>query len=198
MSALLKPLSRLLLPILLLLGGCSPAGFAVGVAASGGVAASSEKGFVTAVDDVGIRAGLNDRFFQRDLALFGDVSFAVEEGRVLLTGNVPTPADEVEAVRLAWQPEGVREVINELNVRDESSLVDQARDRWIATRLRADMMLDREISAVNYSVEVLNGRVFLLGIARNQGELERIKAYARQIPYVRGIVSHVRLLDAPA
>lgn len=116
---------------------------------------------------------------------------------MLLTGNVPTPADEVEAIRLAWQPEGVREVINELSVRDDSSLVDQARDRLVATRLKGDLMLDREVAAVNYSVEVLNGTVFLLGIARSQGELDRIERYVKQIPYVRGFVSYARILERP-
>jgi osmotically-inducible protein OsmY len=195
---LLKPLAFLSLPLCLLLGACSPAGVAVGAAASGGLAASSEKGFARSVDDVAIRAGLNERFFRKDLELFGDVSFAVEEGRVLLTGNVPTPADEVEAIRLAWQPEGVREVINELSVQDESSLVDQARDRWVATRLKGDLMLDREVAAVNYSIEVLNGTVFLLGIARSQAEIDRIERYVKQIPYVRGFVSYARILERPA
>lgn len=180
------------------LTACSPAGVGVGVAATGGLAASTEKGFVTAVDDAGIRAGLNERFFRKDLELFGAVNFSVEEGRVLLTGNVPTPADEVEAVRLAWQPEGVREVINELNVRDESSLIDQARDRWIGTQLKADLVLDREISAVNYSIEVVNGTVYLLGIARTAEELALVERYVKRAPYVRGLVSHVRVLEQAA
>ncbi len=180
------------------LAACSPTGAALGVAASGGLAASSEKGFATSVDDAAIRAGLNERFFRRDLELFADVGFSVEEGRVLLTGNVPTPGDEVEAVRLAWQPEGVREVINELQVRDESSLVDRARDRWIATQLKADLVLDRQVSAVNYSIEVLNGTVFVLGIARNRAALDRIERYARQIRYVRGFVPYVRFLEPEA
>lgn len=192
------PLSCLALLACLALGACTAGGAAVGAAATGGLAASSEKGFATAVDDAGIRAGLNDRFFKKDLALFGDVNFSIEEGRVLLTGTVPTPGDEVEAVRLAWQPEGVREVINELRVSDDSSLVDQARDRWIATQLKADLVLDREISAVNYSIEVVNGTVYLLGVARSRSELGRVERYAKQLRYVRGLVSHVRVLESGA
>lgn len=192
------PLACLALLTCLGLGACSPTGAAVGAAATGGLAASTEKGFATAVDDAAIRAGLNDRFLKKDLELYGDVNISVEEGRVLLTGTVPTPEDQVEAVRLAWQPEGVREVINELRVADDSSLVDQARDRWIAAQLKADLVLDREVSAVNYSIEVVNGRVYLLGIARSRRELERVERYVKQLRYVRGLVSHVRVLEAGA
>lgn len=189
------PLAGLLLLCGLLTTACSPTGAAVGAVATGGLAASSEKGFVASVDDAAIRAGLNDRFFKKDLELFADVNFAVEEGRVLLTGNVPTPADEVEAVRLAWQPEGVKEVIDELQVRDDSSLIDAGRDRWIAAELKADMVLDREISAVNYSIEVVNGVVYLLGVARSQQELDKIDRYVKRIAYVQGYVPYVRVLE---
>ncbi|SMF08718.1 Osmotically-inducible protein OsmY, contains BON domain [Tistlia consotensis] len=189
------PLAGLALLCCLLPGACSPTGAAVGAAATGGLAASSEKGFAAAVDDAAIRAGLNDRFFKKNLELFADVNFAVEEGRVLLTGDVPTPADEVEAVRLAWQPEGVKEVIDELRVRDDSSLIDAARDRWIATELKADLVFDREVSAVNYSIEVVNGVVYLLGVARTQQELDTIERYVKQIAYVQGFVSYVHVLE---
>ena len=40
----------------------------------------------------------------------------VHEGRVLLAGQVEHPAMRVEAVRLAWQVDGVREVIDEIQV----------------------------------------------------------------------------------
>lgn len=198
MTAVFLPRAALLLLCVLPLPACSPVGVGVGVAATGGLAASTEKGFETAVDDAAIRAGLNERFFRRDLALFGAVNFSVEEGRVLLTGNVETPQDEVEAVRLAWQPEGVREVINELSVRDDSSLVDQARDRWIATKLKADMVLDRDISAVNYSIEVVNNTVYLLGVARSTEELMLVERYVKREPYVRGLVTYVRILETGA
>ncbi len=40
--------------------------------------------------------------------------------------------------------------------------------------------------------------VYLIGIAQSPAELERATNHARAIPYVRKVVSHVRLKDAPA
>ena len=40
---------------------------------------------------------------------------------------------------------------------------------------------------------MVNGIVYLIGIAQNQKELDRVIAHARDINYVRNIISHVRV-----
>ena len=47
--------------------------------------------------------------------------------------------------------------------------------------------------AINYSVETVNGTIYLIGIAQNQEELDRVIAHARTIEYVRKVVDHVRV-----
>jgi len=116
---------------------------------------------------------------------------------VLLSGNVQKPEHRVEAARLTWEVPGVREVYNEIEVRDESDLIDSARDKWIVLRLRGDLLLDNQVSAVNYSIESVNQVVYLIGIAQDEAELDRVLRYAKDVPFVRGIVNYVRLADAP-
>jgi len=182
----------------LALSACSPAiTLAGGGAAAGGVAAQQERGFSTAVQDQAIAARINERFFATDVELFGDVGTQVQEGRVLLSGNVQKPEHRVEAARLTWEVPGVREVYNEIEVRDESDLIDSARDKWIVLRLRGDLLLDNQVSAVNYSIESVNQVVYLIGIAQDEAELDRVLRYAKDVPFVRGIVNYVRLADAP-
>ena len=82
--------------------GCSPVGVAVGAGAAGATAAQTEKGIRGVADDTRIRAQLNGLFFTTDVDLYQQVGFTVDQGRVLLTGNVPTPEARVEAVRLTW------------------------------------------------------------------------------------------------
>ncbi len=50
---------------------------------------------------------------------------------------------------------------------------------------------------MNYSIETVNGVVYLIGVAQSQEELDRVINHARQISYVRRIVSHVRIKGAP-
>ena len=43
----------------------------------------------------------------------------------------------------------------------------------------------------------MNGTVYLMGIAQNQAELNRVKNHARGLDYVRRVISHVRLKKPP-
>lgn len=177
--------------------GCSPLGAAVGVGAVGVTAAQTEKGFRRSVSDTEIRIAINDRWFQADEEMFRKVNLQVQEGRVLLSGNVRLPEQRVEAVRLAWQAPGVREVINEIEVNDTSGLSDLARDIWISTELKAALVFDDQVSSIDYSIETVNQVIYLMGVARTQAELDRVIGHAKDIAYVRRVVSYVLLVDDP-
>ena len=96
------PLVGLLAALAVGAAGCTPVGVAIGAGAAGATATQTEKGFAAAVDDTRIKAELNGLFFTTNAALFQEVTFKVEEGRVLLTGVVPKPEDRVQASKLAW------------------------------------------------------------------------------------------------
>ena len=183
----------LLLAGSLFLSGCAE--LLIGAAATTGVAIAEERSVGDAVDDLTIRAELNHLFFRDDVELFGDVSFSVIEGRVLLKGSVPTPDDRIRALRLAWQAAGVREVINELQVADDSGILDYARDTWISAQLKGKLLVDGDVLSINYSVETVDGTVYLLGIAQDEAELARVTEHARSIEDVKRVVSHVVLKD---
>ena len=161
-------------------------------------ATQSEKGFRRSVADTDIRIAINDLWLKADEEMFRKVNLQVEEGRVLLSGNVRLPEQRIEAVRLAWRAPGVREVINEIEVNDSSSLGNAARDSWIATELEATLLLDKQVSSTNYSVETVNQEVYLMGVAASQAELDRVIGHAKDIAYVRRVVSYVLLVDDPA
>jgi len=181
-----------------ILAGCTPVGVAVGVGAATATAASQERGFQGALQDTETRLDINHLFLKESEALFTNVNLQVQEGRVLLTGAVEKPETELAAVRLAWLGKGVREVINEIEVTDQSSLSDTARDFWIETQLKGKILIDKEITSINYSVESVNLTVYLMGIAQNQAELTRVIGHAKDISYVRNVISYVRLKDDPA
>ena len=185
----------LLLALPLPLSGCIE--FFVGAAATTGIAIAEERSVGDAVDDLTIRAELNHLFFQENVDLYQNVSFSVIEGRVLLKGSVPTPEDRVNALRLAWQAGGVREVINEIQVADKGGILDYARDKWISGQLETKILLDVDVLSINYSVGTVNGTVYLMGIAQDEEELARVIEHARSIEDVKRVVSHVITKDDP-
>jgi osmotically-inducible protein OsmY len=181
----------------ILLAGCSPVGTAVGVAATTINMATQERGLVTGVDDNLIWVGINERMFQKDTKLFQKVSLQVHEGRVLLTGFVQKPEHRVMATELAWQADGVREVQNEIQIGRSLDAGDYAEDAWLIARLRMKLMADSQVRANNYSVDCIRSTIYLIGVAQDQTELQRVIDHARDIPYVAAVVNRVRLLDAP-
>lgn len=183
-----------LLAALLPLGGCAP--LVVGGAAVGATVVAQDRPVKTAIADSAIQADIGKRLLEFDVDVFQRVDIEVVEGKVLLTGIVPDPQNRIDAVRIAWQADGVAEVINEIEVRDTSSLSDAARDSWITTKLRSAILFDSEIHSINYTIDTVNKTVFLMGIAQSQAELDRVIGYARQIDYVRRVVPYVRIAPA--
>ncbi|MEE3625563.1 BON domain-containing protein [Nitrospirillum sp. BR 11752] len=120
------------------------------------------------------------------------LNVTVDRGEVLLTGNARDPDMRVDAVRLAWQADGVRKVLNEIKIADESSLSDSATDAWINTKLWAALLLDGQVKSSNYSIETVNQVVYIMGVARSGVELEAVLQHARELPRVRQVVNYVR------
>ncbi len=107
------------------------------------------------------------------------------------------PEDRVEATRLAWEPDGVREVINDVKLGRSRDLGDFSQDQFLVQEINLKLLLDRDIRASNYSVDCIRSTVYLMGIARTQAELQRVIDHVRDVPYVRAVVSHVRVRTEP-
>ncbi len=186
----------LLAPIMLVIGflpGCvGTAGF---TSATVGVAAMEERGLSGAVDDTVLRIRINTIFAENDERLWRKVGLQVHNGRVLLTGALETAEMRLEAVRLVWQADGVSEVINEIQITSSDGLAGFARDTWISARLKSELLFDEKVSSINYSIETVKGTVYLIGVAKNKKELERVINRARALDYVKKVVSYVKLVD---
>ena len=177
------------------LSGC--VGMVIGAGATAGVAASEERGIEGAAEDAKIRAEINEAWFRKSVDMFSKVTLAISEGRVLLTGVVPSEQIREDAVSLTWQVAGVREVYNEILVQDSSGFIDGARDVRIQQEIKSRMLFDKEISNINYTVDVTNGTVYLLGISQSDDELNRVIGHAREVSAVKNVISYVRLKTDP-
>lgn len=182
---------------LALVNACTPLGMATGAAATAGNAASKEGGIGGAFTDAGIKGKINEAWFQYNIETFSKLSTTVNQGRVLLTGVVQNPQDRVEAVRLVWQVQGVKQVMNEIRVADSEGLPGFVRDKWITGRIRAAITFDKEISSLNYSIDTVQGVVYLMGVAMSQSELSRVMEISRTIPNVKQVVSYVKMVGEP-
>jgi osmotically-inducible protein OsmY len=150
-----------------------------------------------ALRDTDIKLGVNKRLIGHSAGLFADVSVDVVEGRVFLTGSVPTRDDRVTATRLAWETPGVKAVEDDLSVGEDSGTMAYLEDAWISNQLRVKLMTDATVSSVNYNVETVDKVVYLTGLARSREELAEVIGHASETPGVARVVSHVLTIDDP-
>ncbi|MAS86478.1 MAG: phospholipid-binding domain-containing protein [Micavibrio sp.] len=194
MTRFIKPfLIACLLCLPIALNGCTAFGLATGAAATTGVAAAREGGIKQSVNDATIAISIKDRWFRYNVETFAKLNVTVNQGRVLVTGVVQDPKHRVEAIRLVWTIEGVKQVINEVQVADSEGVTGYVRDSWVSTRLRTQMTIDKEIQSLNYSIDTVQGVIYLMGVAQDQTELNRVIEIARTIPNAKQVVSYVKL-----
>ena len=171
--------------------GCTAIGVGVGALATTGVSVAQERSTKQALNDAEIVASINNRLLNDSYELFGDITTEVVEGRVLLAGSVPKQEDRIRASQLVWDTPGVVELLNEVTVGEDAGTASYAEDVWISTQLRAALLGDLEVNAVNYNIETVDQTVHLIGVARTEDELSRVVEHARGIDGVKKVVSHV-------
>lgn len=179
----------------LALGGCAGALLVGGLASAGGAGymANQEIGVSGVANDLALRTKIQMAMIKADPIMQKGVSTTVYNGRVLLTGQVATPAMKATAERIAGSEPGVRAVHDEIVVAPREGIWDDTKDAWITAQLRSKLMLDPAVRSVNYTIDTQNGSVYLIGSARDQIELERVTRIARYIPGVKRVVSYVEL-----
>ncbi len=185
--------SRFFFVLLLLasfaLSGCASAVIGVGSAAV--AASTTEKGISTSVSDGMIFTKLHDKFIHTDINLSTAVDVTVNDGAVLLTGKVKSPEEKVLSTKLAWEIKGVREVVNEIQVTDKSSIKDVAKDLAASAQLRGKLIADNDISSLNFSIDVVNGTVYLSGVATDSNEMNRVVTHAQELRFAQQVVNYI-------
>ena len=179
----------LLISTIILLNSC----VAVNVTTS----SAKEKGIKEAISDGMIDAGINKEFLNHDINMFINVQIEVVEGRVLLTGSVKKPKHRLDAIKIAWKVLGVREVINEIDVTEKGGIKQYLIDVKIKTQIRYKILADKEVSSINYNFEVVNGNVYIIGIAENKKELKKLVKHINTIGGVLKVVNHSIMRNDP-
>jgi len=181
-------------PSLTLLLALSVSGCAV---ASAGVKKGDERSFVGSIKDVNAGRVIKARMTRAmDYTLKG-IDVEVAEGIVVLTGNVPTQRDKIEAARIAWSARGIEQVGNEVLVGDKQSFIRNTKDGILEKSVRARLTADKLVKARNFNIETNEGIVYVLGVARTDQELKRAAQIAATTKGARQVISYARIADLP-
>ena len=112
----------------------------------------------------------------------------------MLIGNVESQEVRDLATKISWEVSPkIKAVLNELTIGGKSTLVSEAKDVRISLSLSGLLIGDIDISDINFSHSVSKQVIFLIGIAKNDDELNQVIYHARTIKGVRKVISHIIL-----
>lgn len=179
--------------ICLFLQSCGPLIGTLGMVSLG--AASKEKGIGTTLNDNVIKTKISNLIFKLNENFIKDIRVFVNNGSVLLTGKVKKPSEKIEFTKLAWAVRGVNEVNNELQIIDTSLIKNIARDIASMGEIRARIMSDKGINSINFSIDVVNDKAYLSGVASNKEEMVLVKNHASSARFVKEVYNYIILND---
>ena len=163
-----------------------------------GVTKGDERNFARSVNDVSAERVIKARMRRAEGFKLKGVNVDVREGIVLLAGNVPRQEDRIEAERIAWSAPRVDQVGNEILMKDKQGAIRNAKDGLLTTSVKTRLTADKYVKSRNINVESHDGVVYLLGVARNQAELERAAQIASETRGTREVVSYVKVAGIPS
>ena len=110
-----------------------------------------------------------------DSLAFRETRFNVvsHNGVVLLVGQIENDSMKQKATEIISKASSkIKRIHNELEITDKKGILSRGNDTWIATKVRALMLANEEISANQVKVVVENGAVYLMGIlTESEGDI---------------------------
>ena len=186
---------NILFLVFFLFSHCSPQ-LAVGTASTAIVVSKEERTLGEYVDDTLIKAQIKNLYFDTNENIFFNVDVEVTQGRVLLTGTVDNSDLRIEATRMAWGIGGVQTVINELQISNDDNILSFADDLLISAQIKGKLLLNSELPYINYTVETVNGVVYLIGIARSEEERQSVIGLSREVYGVVDVVDYINIVSS--
>jgi osmotically-inducible protein OsmY len=176
---------------LFILQSCAPLVGTIGMVSLG--AHSKQKGLGTTINDNIIKTKILNFIFKFDKNLISDTKVFVNNGSVLFTGKIKLPQNKIEITKLAWSVKGVKEVNNELQIIDKSSIKNIARDIASLGEIRARIITDKSINSLNFSIDVVNDKAYISGVAKDKSEMLRVKDHAVSARFVNQVFNYIIL-----
>ena len=176
---------------LFILQSCGPLVGTIGMVSLG--AHSKQKGLGTTINDNIIKTKISNFIFKFDENLISETKVFVNNGSVLFTGKIKLPQNKIEITKLAWSVKGVKEVNNELQIIDKSSIKNIARDIASLGEIRARIITDKSINSLNFSIDVVNDKAYISGVAKDKSEMLRVKDHAVSARFVNQVFNYIIL-----
>ena len=172
---------------LLMSTACAPV--LIGSAAVTGVSVAADRRSAGAVANDGVIEAKSAMHLSQTNFASSHITTTSYEGNVLLSGEIDSEASKQKATEIVKSINEVNKVYNELAVQANSSLTTRMNDSITASKVRAALLDNKQVTLTSIKVVVDRGICYLLGTV-TQTEAEIISKIASRVP---GVVQVVRL-----
>lgn len=164
---------------------CAPV--LIGSAAVTGVSVAADRRSAGAVANDGVIEAKSALHLSQTNFSSSHITTTSYEGNVLLSGEIDSEASKQKATEIVKSINEVNKVYNELAVQENSSLTTRMNDSITASKVRAALLDNKQVTLTSIKVVVDRGICYLLGTV-TQTEAEIISKIASRVPGVVQVV----------
>ena len=147
------------------------------------------------IDDTIMQKNLTARLALADKKYFLLIQSEVMDGRIFLSGKVDEPEEKIKITKLAWETKGVRSVKNAITIKGQTNFKSTAKDILITSQLRSALIFNKKTKARNYTLETINKKIYIFGIAMNEEEKVEVINEANKIYDVEEVIPSIYLVS---
>ena len=147
------------------------------------------------IDDTIMQKNLVARLTLADKKYFLYIQIEILDGRIFLTGKVNKPEEKIKITKMAWETKGVRSVKNAITIKGQSNFKRTAKDILITSQLRTALIFNKLIKSGNYTLETINKKIYIFGIANDDKEKKEVINEANKIYDVDVVIPTIYLVS---
>ena len=159
-----------------------------------GSASTSTRGFSGTIEDTYLMSKIVSKITLMKLSNFSNITVSVNNGKVLLAGNIENQEKRLELTKKVWWIDGVEEVYNELGIGPPISFSKKTEDFIFEAKIEKRLLFEPGIFSNNYSVDVVNGNVYVIGISSNIEEKTKLENFLNNMNDIKKLIL---LVDIP-
>ena len=178
--------------IIVFLQNCSPVSSVISLAANAGI---SSKGFSASVEDSFLKTKIIAKLSALNLTNLTDITVSVSLGEVLLTGYTNDQLSRLKLVENVWKVEGVKKVYNEIKLANKVSLGNRTEDVIFESRVMTRLLFKSGINSTNFSLDVVDGTVYVIGLAENLEEKSTMERFLGEMKDIPKLVTIINVKD---
>ena len=147
------------------------------------------------IDDTIMQKSLVARLTLTEKKYFLSIQVEILDGQIFLTGKVNEPEEKIKITKIAWETKGVRSVKNAIAIKGKSNFKSTAKDVLITSQLRTALIFNKVVKSGNYTLETINKKIYIFGIAIDDEEKKEVIAEANKIYDVDTVIPTIYLVS---